>query len=102
MSSDGKQLLADVTRMTSNPPVGAENPDTKHTYTIINNFYQASGVSTFVYLDSTGAELSQPISDLKTIKGIRVTLAVPGGNLNNNSNQTISVQVSLRNRKTNL
>jgi len=101
-SSDGTQLLADVTRMTANPPEGTEIPSTLHTYTIINNFYQQSGVNTFEYLDSTGATLPQPISDLRTIKGIRVTLAVPGGNLSDNSNQTVSVQVTLRNRKTNL
>lgn len=95
-------LYADVTRMTSNPPVGTPIPGSTKTFTIIPNFYQAPGVKTFTYLDDTGAALALPISDLRTIKGVQVTLAVPGGKLSNNSNQTISVQVSLRNRKFNL
>ena len=96
------QLLADVTRMTSNPPIGTEIPSTLHTYTIINNFFQGTGINTFTYLDDSGAALTLPISDLKTIKSIKVTLAVPDGNLSKNSSQTIFVQVSLRNRKSNL
>lgn len=96
------KLLADVTRMTSNPPIGTEVAGSTETFTIIPNFYQAAGVNTFTYLDAAGATLTLPISDLKTVKGVQVTLAVPGGNLSANSNQTVSVQVSLRNRKVNL
>lgn len=96
------QMFADVTRMTSNPPIGTEVPDSLETFKIINNFYQAGGVQTFSYQDEAGANLPLPISDLKRIKGIKVSLAVPAGNLSDNSNQTISVQVNLRNRKLNL
>lgn len=98
----GNKLLADVTRMTSNPPIGTEIVSSKQTFTIIPNFFQASGVSTFEYLNDAGTALTLPISDLKTIKSIKVTLAVPGGNLSKNSRQTISVQTYLRNRKFNL
>ena len=96
------QLLADVTRMTSDPPTGTDIATSLKTYTIISKYYQGSGVNLFTYLDSGGNALTVPISDLRTIKGVRVTLATPGSSIAQNTNQTISVQVSLRNRKVNL
>jgi prepilin-type N-terminal cleavage/methylation domain-containing protein len=93
-------LYADVTPMTANPPIGTPITANKKTFTIIPNFKAVSGVKLFQYLDSGGAVLGLPISDLHTIKGIQVNLAVTtatGG-----GNQSMSVQVSLRNRKTNL
>jgi prepilin-type N-terminal cleavage/methylation domain-containing protein len=96
------QLLADVTPMSSNPPTGTLLTAQKKTYTIIDVFYQVAGVNTFAYLDSAGNTLTPPISDLTTIKGMQVNLAVPGSVISKNSNQAVTVQVSLRNRKTNL
>jgi prepilin-type N-terminal cleavage/methylation domain-containing protein len=93
-------LYADVTPMTSNPPIGTPITANKKTYTIIPNFKAVSGVKLFQYLDSAGAVLGLPITDLHTIKGVRVNLAVItaiGG-----GNQSVTVDVSLRNRKTNL
>jgi hypothetical protein len=96
------KLLADVTPMTANPPIGSLLTDQKKTYTVIDNLYTAGAVNTFVYLDSTGAAMDQPITDLHTIKGIRVTLAVPSKAPSVNGSFSSSVQVTLRNRKTNL
>ncbi len=93
------QMLADVTPMTANPPIGSLITAKKQTFKIINNFYQSPSLSTFVYLDETGAPLTLPIADEHTIKGVQVNLAAKGGD---NSNQAITLQVSLRNRKTNL
>jgi prepilin-type N-terminal cleavage/methylation domain-containing protein len=93
------QLLADVTPMTANPPTGTPITGQKKTYTVIDDFYQASGTNLFTYLDENGAALSLPIADLETIKGIQVNLAT---NTSGGGNQAIQVQVSLRNRKTNL
>lgn len=93
------KLLADVTPMSANPPNGSPLTAKLKTYTIVDNFYQPTGGSLFTYLDSSGNSLSLPISDLQSIKGIQVNLAAK---LSNNKNQTLSVQVSLRNRKTNL
>ena len=92
-------LKADVTPMTANPPIGSPQTDKLRTYTIIDNFYQPAGTSLFTYLDQNGAALSLPITDLTTIKGIQISLAAKGSN---NSNQAITVQVNIRNRKTNL
>ena len=96
------KLVADVTPMSANPPNGVLLNAQEKTFTIIDTFYQVGGINTFVYLDSAGNPLTLPISDLTTIKGIQVNLAVPGSTLKKNTNQTASVQVSLRNRKTNL
>jgi hypothetical protein len=93
------KMYADVTRMTSNPPVGTPINSTKKTFTIIDSFYQSASVKTFVYLDDSGAALPSPITDEHTIKGIQINLAATGSD---NSNQAISLQVSLRNRKMNL
>ena len=99
-NADGTILYADVTPMTSNPPIGTPINENKKTYTVINNLKLAPGVKLFEYLDSAGNTLPLPISDLHTIKGVRVNLAV--SNEASPTNQVMTVQVSLRNRKTNL
>lgn len=95
-------LYADVTTMTANPPIGTPIASTKKTYTIISPFYAPTGISTFTYLDSFGANLAMPITDLHTIKEIKITLAVPVKAPVVKGNDSISLLVSLRNRKTNL
>ncbi len=94
-----KKLMADLTPMSANPPIGIPITANKRTFTIIDNYYQAIGVNLFTYLDAGGSALTLPLTDLQTIKAIRVTLAAK---TSSNSNQTLDVQVSLRNRKTNL
>jgi len=93
-------LYADVTRMTANPPIGVTIPSSLTTYTIISNYHYAATVNLFTYLDANGNTLAMPLGDLKTIKGIRISLSAPSSNANASHN--IDVQVSLRNRKTNL
>jgi prepilin-type N-terminal cleavage/methylation domain-containing protein len=94
-----KTVLADVTPMDANPPIGSLITSKQKTYTVIDNFYQPVSGTLFTYLDSNGNALTLPITDLQTIKGIQVNLAAKGSN---GSNQALNVQVSLRNRKTNL
>jgi prepilin-type N-terminal cleavage/methylation domain-containing protein len=101
-SADGKKLLADVTRMTSNPPEGTPISGSLQTFTVISNYYQVPGVDLFTYLDASGNTLTLPLSDLRTIKGIQVALSAQGNQQVQNSSQTITLQVSLRNRKVNL
>lgn len=95
-------LYADVTPMSANPPTGTPVTASKKTYTVIPYFYQSSGTNLFEYQDSAGANLTLPISELQTIKGIRVSLVTPSDGQQKNGKQSISTQVSLRNRKTNL
>jgi hypothetical protein len=101
LQASGKvtELLADVTPMTSNPPIGAPITNSMQTYTVIDNFYQPSGGALFTYLGSSGSTLSLPVADLQTIKGIQVNLATKDSS---SGHQSLNVQVSLRNRKTNL
>jgi prepilin-type N-terminal cleavage/methylation domain-containing protein len=101
LQTSGKitQLLADVTPMTANPPIGTLITAQKKTFTIIDNFYQPSGSALFTYLNLTGSPLTLPISDLQTIKAMQVNLAAKSSN---GGNQALNVQVSLRNRKANL
>ncbi|MEJ0072562.1 MAG: prepilin-type N-terminal cleavage/methylation domain-containing protein [Candidatus Saccharibacteria bacterium] len=93
------QLLADLTPMSANPPTGTPLTANLRTYTIIPNFYQAAGTPTFVYLDSSNAALPTPVTDLNAIKAIQVNLAAKASN---GGNQSMTLQVSLRNFKTNL
>jgi len=94
------KVMADVTPMTANPPSGSPITAQKRTYTIIDNYYQTTATDLFTYLNSSGSDLALPISDLTTIKGIRVSLAAR--TYDKTTNQLINVQVSLRNRKDNL
>lgn len=98
-SAAGDILYADVTPMTSNPPLGTPITAQKKTYTIIDSLYVTTA-PLFSYLDAANNTLTMPISDLRSIKGVRVTLA--GQTARKNASQTISLEVSLRNRKTNL
>lgn len=94
-----KKLVADLTPYSANPPLGTPITSQKRTFTIIDNYYSGSSAPLFTYLDTGNTILSLPITDLQTIKSIKVTLA---GKTANGSNQVLSTQVSLRNRKTNL
>ena len=97
----GTKLLADVTRMTANPPIGTQISGSLKTFTIIDTFYVPGGTNTFEYLDSGGGMLAMPITDLKTIKGVRVNLAAKPPTPTSQAVK-MSVEVGLRNRKTNL
>lgn len=99
--SNGK-LLADVIPLTANPPIGVLQPSKLKTYTVIQNLKSLPGVNMFTYLDSAGAVLATPIADLHTIKGVKVSLSVPTKAPSANGDNTITLSVSLRNRKTNL
>ncbi len=99
LNADSTVLYADVTPMTSNPPIGTLITANKKTYTIISDFQQTQGQTLFNYLNSSGSVMTLPIADLHTIKGVRVNL---GADTSGTVNQAITLDVSLRNRKTNL
>ena len=100
LSTDNTKLMADVTPMTSNPPVGTQMTANKKTYTIIGTFKRQTGVKLFEYLSSSGATLAQPISDLHAVKGVRINLASQSASPS--GDQVMTVDVNLRNKKTNL
>ena len=100
LSADSKKLMVDVTPMTSNPPIGTPITAQKKTYTVITNYYQAPGAKLFTYYDSNGTALATPVSDEHSILDIEVNLAEPASH--GSKMQSLSVTVSLRNRKTNV
>ena len=100
LGNNGKTLYADVTPMTANPPIGTLETSQLKTYTIISNYYQPAGGSLFNYYDASDTQLSQPIADEHSIMEIQINLAEPATHSANG--QTMSITVSLRNRKTNL
>jgi prepilin-type N-terminal cleavage/methylation domain-containing protein len=100
LNGSGTALMADVTPMTSNPPIGTPITAQTKTYTIISNYYKASGVNLFNYYDASDSQLSLPITDEHSIMEIQVNLAEPGSHTKNGQN--LSITVSLRNRKTNV
>lgn len=102
LSGDEKSLLADVVPMTANPPAGTPLTAQKKTYTIVENYYKDPGTDLFAYLDASGNTLTLPIADQHVIKGIKIVLAVPKTDAASPGSQTVSMNVSLRNRKTNL
>lgn len=99
LSSDKKQLYTDVTNMTSNPPIGTPITNSKKTYTVARDFYIPAGQSLFGYLDASQDDLVQPIADLNAIKAIRINLAIRDSS---GAPQDTGLQMTLRNRKTNL
>lgn len=100
LNGTGTKLMADVTPMTANPPTGTLITAQTKTYTIISNYYQATGVNLFNYYDASDTILPTPITDEHSIIDIQVNLAEPG--THTKTGQQLSVTVSLRNRKTNL
>jgi prepilin-type N-terminal cleavage/methylation domain-containing protein len=99
LSNNGTQVMASVTPMTANPPIGTPITAETHIYTIISNYYQAPGGSLFGYYNAS-TSLSLPISDEHSITQIQVNLAEPASR--NPHGQTLSITVSLRNRITSL
>jgi type II secretory pathway pseudopilin PulG len=97
LNTNHTQLLADVTAMTANPPIGTPISSSLKTYVIIDNFKESSGTNLFNYYDASNTLLASPIADLTTPKAIQINLAVVSSTGNN---QILTMQVTLRNRKT--
>jgi len=100
LNSTSTAVMVDITPMTANPPVGTLITASKKTYTVIPNYYQASGGSLFTYYDISGTALTLPIADEHSIQSIKISLAAPA--THSTKGQNLNITVSLRNRKTNL
>jgi prepilin-type N-terminal cleavage/methylation domain-containing protein len=93
-------LMADVTPMTANPPIGTPITASKRTYKVISSYFQQPGLTLFTYYDITGTVLTPPVANEHVITSIGVNLAEPASQTSNG--QQLNVTVSLRNRKVNL
>jgi prepilin-type N-terminal cleavage/methylation domain-containing protein len=96
------KLLADVTPMTADYPIGTLIAAQKKTVVIVDNFYKLPGFPAFKYYTSNFTELSSPVSDLQAIKNININLYTKVYQSSATDYTSSSVSVNLRNRKTNL
>lgn len=102
LSNDNKQLLADVTPMDADYPIGNLITSQKYTVVVIDNFYQQTGIDIFSYADAAGNNLLVPVSNPNVIKAVSINLSVKPYNSASNKVISTKLSVSLRNRKTNL
>lgn len=102
LSADQTKLLADVTPMTADYPVGSLITANKKTVVVIDGFYKVAGSPTFTYYTSNYSQISSPVTDLQSIKNVSIKLNARIYNSSNQEYSTSSVSVNLRNRKTNL
>ncbi len=102
LSADQRQLIAEVTPMTADYPIGTLITANTKTVVIIDGFYKIPGSPTFKYYTSTFSEISAPVSDLQSIKNISVNLYARHYESNDQLYSSSSVTTNLRNRKTNL
>lgn len=94
-SGPNKQLKADLTPMTADPPTGTPITAQMRTVTIMNNFYQPASSKLFTYLGAGDQALSTPITDTQPIRSIEVNLAMTTRAKNT---YTTSMRVTLRNK----
>ncbi len=101
LNSTGNQLMASITPMTANPPIGTPITTSTTVYTVISNYYAAPNSSLFTYYDANNNVLTPPIADERSIINIGINLAEPIYNSPSNQSQTLSLYINLRNRKNN-
>lgn len=99
ISGSQKQLKADITPMTANPPLGTPITAKLKTAVLIDNFYQPANSKLFIYINALGTTLSTPVSDLSVVKTVQINLSTE---VESGVEQTINLQVLLRNKKNNL
>lgn len=102
LNIDKTALLADVTPMTADYPIGSLLTSQIKTVKVIDNFYKITGQPTFKYYDANFDQLASPVSDLQSIKNISVQLFVKKYESSANDYVSTEVTVNLRNRKSNL
>lgn len=94
-----QQLRADLTPMTADPPIGTPITAQMRTLTIIESFYTPVNTPLFTYINAANAVLTTPVTDFSAIKSVKIQMSTKVDTL---EKQSISTQVMLRNRKTNL
>jgi prepilin-type N-terminal cleavage/methylation domain-containing protein len=99
LNSSDSELLASVTPMSANPPIGQPITSETKTYVIISKYDYVPNSSLFTYYGLGQNQLFPPISDNNLIISVGVNLASPIAG-SNNKNQALDLVVSLRNRNT--
>ena len=99
LNSTGNQLMASITPMTANPPIGTPITNDTTIYTVISNYYAPAGINLFTYYDANNNILTPPIADERSIINIGINLAEPIYHSPTNQYQTLNLFINLRNRK---
>lgn len=99
LNSSGNQVLASVTPMTSNPPIGTPITSNIQYYTIISNYFNPPGTNLFNYFDNGNNSVTPTSSNLNTIAGIQINLSEPLAGFPG-KNQSLNYFVNLRNFNT--
>lgn len=94
-----RQLKADLTPMDGNPPTGQLLTNQTKTYSLVDNYYLPAGKTLFTYYNGFNAQLTTPITDFGAVKSIAIQLAAKN---DGHPDEQMNLQVTLRNRKTNL
>lgn len=102
LNANQDKLLADVTPMTANYPIGSLLTNQMRTVTIIDGFKKVPNKDTFMYYDGELTQLTSPVADKQTIKNITVQLFVKKYKSTNPNYVSTVSSVNLRNRKSNL
>ncbi len=101
LSPSQDQLLADVTPMTADYPVGTLLTGQQRTVVVIDKFYKRTSYPTFQYFTSTNTELSAPVSNMDSIDNITVNLYTKVYQATDEYKSS-TLTVNMRNRKSNL
>lgn len=96
------QLLAEVTPMTADYPIGTLITAQQKTVVVVEGFFKRAGFPTFEYYNSTFVQLASPVADLQGIKNIKINLYAKLYASNSQEFTSSAITVNLRNRKTNL
>lgn len=102
LNNDQNKLLADVTPMTADYPIGSLLTNQTRTVTIIDGFRKVSGKDTFTYYDNDFTQIASPVVEKQIIKNITLQLFVKKYNTENSDYVSTISSVNLRNRKSNL
>ncbi len=97
LNSQKNQLLASVTPMTANPPIGQPITSETKQYVIISKYDYNSSIGLFTYYGLGQNILYPPISDNNLIISVGINLMSPIAGSNNKS-QSLDLIISLRNR----
>lgn len=96
------KLLAEVTPMTADYPVGTLLTTQTKEVTIVDNFVKIASEPTFKYYDSNLNQITSPVLDVNSVKNISVNLYVKRYKEVPSKYVSTEVMVNLRNRKSNL
>lgn len=99
LNSSKTELLASVTPMSANPPIGQPITSETKTYVVISKYDYLPGSSLFTYYGLGQNQLFPPINNNNLIISVGINLVSPIAG-SNNKTQSLDLVVSLRNRNT--